>query len=130
MSEGVHGFAIVGCGVVAPFHARAIAELPNARLAAVCDLDAEKAENLAAEFGAESCLELDRVLERPDVQVVSVCVPSGLHAAVGVRAAEAGKHLLIEKPIEVSLEAADRLIDAVRANRVLGAVVSQHRFDP
>jgi UDP-N-acetyl-2-amino-2-deoxyglucuronate dehydrogenase len=96
---------------------------------AVCDLDESRAESLASEFGAESYAELDRMLQRPDVDVVSVCLPSGLHAAAGVRAAEAGKHVLVEKPIDVTLEAADRLIAAARANGVVGAVVSQHRFD-
>ena len=59
-----------------------------------------------------------------------MCVPSGLHAAVGVQAARAGKHLVVEKPIDVSLDAADRLIDAARAADVALTVISQHRFDP
>ena len=59
-----------------------------------------------------------------------MCVPSGLHAAIGVQAAKAGKHLVVEKPIDVSLEAADRLIDAARAAGVALTVISQHRFDP
>jgi UDP-N-acetyl-2-amino-2-deoxyglucuronate dehydrogenase len=62
--------------------------------------------------------------------VVSVCVPTGLHAEVGVRAAEAGKHLVVEKPIDVTLEAADRLIEAARSAGVALTVISQHRFDP
>jgi predicted dehydrogenase len=57
-------------------------------------------------------------------------VPSGLHAAIGIQVAEAGKHLVVEKPIDVSLEAADRLIDAARTARVALTVISQHRFDP
>jgi UDP-N-acetyl-2-amino-2-deoxyglucuronate dehydrogenase len=61
---------------------------------------------------------------------VSVCVPSGLHAEVGIQAAAAGKHLVVEKPIDVTLAAADRLIDAVRAAGVVMTVISQHRFDP
>jgi UDP-N-acetyl-2-amino-2-deoxyglucuronate dehydrogenase len=59
-----------------------------------------------------------------------VCVPSGLHAAIGVQAAKAGKHLVVEKPIDVSLDAADRLIGAARAAGVALTVISQHRFDP
>jgi UDP-N-acetyl-2-amino-2-deoxyglucuronate dehydrogenase len=61
--------------------------------------------------------------------VVCVCVPSGLHAEVGVQAAAARKHLVVEKPIEVSLDAADRLIAAARGSGVLVTVISQHRFD-
>jgi predicted dehydrogenase len=59
-----------------------------------------------------------------------VCVPSGLHAEIGTRAAKAGKHLVVEKPIDVTLEAADRLIEAARAAGVALTVISQHRFDP
>ena len=62
--------------------------------------------------------------------MVCVCVPSGLHAEVGVRAARAGKHLVVEKPIDVTLAAADRLIEAARAAGVTLTVISQHRFDP
>jgi UDP-N-acetyl-2-amino-2-deoxyglucuronate dehydrogenase len=62
--------------------------------------------------------------------VVCVCVPSGLHAVIGVQAAKAGKHLVVEKPIDVSLDAADRLIDAAQAAGVALTVISQHRFDP
>jgi predicted dehydrogenase len=61
---------------------------------------------------------------------VSVCVPSGLHAEVGIQAARAGKHLVVEKPIDVSLAAADRLIEAADAAGVALTVISQHRFDP
>ena len=62
--------------------------------------------------------------------MVSVCVPSGLHAEVGTQVAAAGKHLVVEKPIDVTLAAADRLIDAARAAGVAVTVISQHRFDP
>jgi UDP-N-acetyl-2-amino-2-deoxyglucuronate dehydrogenase len=122
-----HGFGIVGCGIIAPFHARAIAELPDARLVAVADEVPERAEELAAELGVDHC-PVDLLLERPDVDVVSVCVPSGLHAEIGVRAAAAGKHLAVEKPIDVTLEAADRLIAACREHGVTLTVISQHRF--
>ena len=73
---------------------------------------------------------LDALLARDDIDVVSVCVPSGLHAEVGIQAAAAGKHLVVEKPIDVSLAAADRLIDAADAAGVAMTVISQHRFDP
>jgi predicted dehydrogenase len=73
---------------------------------------------------------LDALLARPDVDVVAVCVPSGLHAEVAVAAAAAGKHLVVEKPIDVTLAAADRLIGAAREAGVALTVISQHRFDP
>src|SRR5690242_10411562 len=130
MSERTVGFAIVGAGVIAPFHARAISELPNARLVGFVDLQEERAAALGTTFAVDHSTDLDAFLERPDVDAVCVCVPSGLHAEVGVRAAQAGKHLVVEKPIDVTLAAADRLIEAARAAGVALTVISQHRFDP
>jgi len=129
------GFGIVGTGVIAAIHANAIAllsktGLPEARLVAVTDVAADPAAAFAAARGCPLEPDLDALLARPDVEVVCVCVPSGLHAQIGVRAAQAGKHLVVEKPIDVSLDAADRLIDAARAAGVALTVISQHRFDP
>ena len=124
------GFGIVGAGVIAAMHADAIATLPGARLVAVTDVAAGAAAAFAAARGCAAEPDLDALLARDDVDVVCVCVPSGLHAEVGVRAAKAGKHLVVEKPIDVTLEAADRLIEAARAAGVALTVISQHRFDP
>ena len=128
MPDGTVRFAIVGCGVIAPMHARAIGDVPGAELVAVVDVVPERAEKRGAEFGVEHYTELDRVLERPDVDAVCVCVPSGLHAEVGVRAAQAGKHVVVEKPIDITLEAADRLIGACHQAGVKLTVISQNRF--
>ena len=124
------GFGIVGTGVIAAMHAAAIATLPRARLAAVTDVADGAAAAFAVARGCAAEPGLDQLLTRPDVDVVCVCVPSGLHAEVGVRAARAGKHLVVEKPIDVTLAAADRLIEAARAAGVALTVISQHRFDP
>jgi UDP-N-acetyl-2-amino-2-deoxyglucuronate dehydrogenase len=133
------GFGIVGTGVIAAIHADAIAllsktglsktGLPDARLVAVTDVAAGAAAAFAAARGCPVEPDLDALLARRDVEVVCVCVPSGLHARIGVRAAQAGKHLVVEKPIDVSLDAADRLIGAARAAGVALTVISQHRFD-
>jgi predicted dehydrogenase len=124
------GFGIVGTGVIAALHAAAIATLPGARLVAVTDVVPDAASSFAAARGCAAEPSLDALLARADVDVVCVCVPSGLHAEVGVRAAQAGKHLVVEKPIDVTLAAADRLIEAARAGGVALTVMSQHRFDP
>ena len=124
------GFGIVGTGVIAAMHAAAVAALPRARLAAVTDVADGAAAAFAAARGCAAEPGLDQLLARPDVDVVCVCVPSGLHAEIGVRAARAGKHLVVEKPIDVTLAAADRLIEAARAAGVALTVISQHRFDP
>jgi predicted dehydrogenase len=128
MTKPQHGFGIVGCGVIASFHAKAIGDLPGARLVAVADVSPQKARDLASDFGAEA-LDVESLLARSDIDVVCVCVPSGAHAEVGVQAAAAGKHVVLEKPIEVTLEAADRLIAAGNRYGVTLSVISQHRWD-
>ncbi len=124
------GFGIVGTGIIAAMHADAIATLPGARLVAVTDVDADAAAVFAASRGGTAERDLDALLARGDVDVVCVCVPSGLHAEVGMQAVKAGKHLAVEKPVDVTLEAADRLIGAARMAGVALTVISQHRFDP
>jgi UDP-N-acetyl-2-amino-2-deoxyglucuronate dehydrogenase len=124
------GFGIVGTGVIAALHAAAIRTLPGARLAAVTDVVPGAAGTFAAARGCAAEPDLDALLARPDVDVVCVCVPSGLHAEIGIRAARAGKHLVVEKPVDVTLAAADRLIEAARTAGVALTVISQHRFDP
>ena len=129
------GFGIVGTGVIAAIHADAIAMLPksglaDARLVAVTDVAADPAAAFAAAHGCPAEPDLAALLARRDVDVVCVCVPSGLHAQIAMQAASAGKHLVVEKPIDVSLDAADRLIDAACAAGVALTVISQHRFDP
>jgi UDP-N-acetyl-2-amino-2-deoxyglucuronate dehydrogenase len=128
--EKLIGFAIIGCGVIAPTHARSIEELTDARLVAVCDLIEEKACALAQKYPAEVYTDFRKMLEREDIDVVCVLTPSGTHAAIGIEAARAGKHVLVEKPMDVTLAQADALIEACRSAGVKLGVISQHRFDP
>jgi UDP-N-acetyl-2-amino-2-deoxyglucuronate dehydrogenase len=125
-----HGFGIVGAGVIAATHADAISEIGGARLIAVTDVAADHATAFAHARGCAAEPDLAALLSHEDIDVVCVCVPSGRHAEVGIEAATAGKHLVVEKPIDVSLDAADALIAAARAAGVRMTVISQHRFDP
>jgi predicted dehydrogenase len=124
-------FAVVGAGVIGKVHAKALGELPDvAELVAVVDADADRAKALADEHGvAVATTDLAAVLARDDVDAVCICTPSGLHADGAVAALEAGKHVVVEKPLDVSLEAADRVIDAEKRSGKTVAVISQHRFD-
>ncbi len=123
-------FAIVGCGVIAPVHAAAIHALGSAgELVAVVDSDAARAGDFAREHGGVPTDDLASVLGRGDVDAVAVCTPSGLHVEVATAALAAGKHVVVEKPVDVSVEAADRLIAAERASGRTVTVISQHRFD-
>ncbi|MEU9130649.1 Gfo/Idh/MocA family oxidoreductase [Kitasatospora sp. NPDC048540] len=124
-------FGIIGAGVIGGVHARTLARLPGrATLVAVAGRSPDRARALAAEHGCDWHATARELLARPDLDAVCVCVPSGLHAGIGEAALRAGKHVLVEKPLEVSLAAADRLIGTARSTgRTLG-VVLQHRFDP
>jgi predicted dehydrogenase len=129
-SEQPVGFAIVGCGMIARFHARALAEVPGARVTALVSRKAEGARKLAEEVGlrCECLTDLSAALARPDVQVVIVTTPSGAHLEPAVAAAKAGRHVVVEKPLEITTERCDRIIDACRTNKVQLGVIFPSRF--
>lgn len=123
-------FAVVGAGVIGQHHAKVISELEEAELTVAVDAVEETAEKLAATYGADPVVRLEDALARDDVDAVAICTPSGIHAEQGAVALEAGKHVIVEKPVDVSLEAALRLADAETRSPGLATVISQHRFDP
>lgn len=124
------GFGIIGCGNISTIHAKAIQAIPEARLKAFHSHSQARGEKMAAEFGVEFDLEFNRFLNRSDIQVVSICTPSGTHAELGARAAAAGKHVIVEKPIDVTMEKARALINACAQASVKLAVIFQARFLP
>jgi predicted dehydrogenase len=122
-------FAVVGAGVIGETHARLITSLPEgAELVAVVDVEAERAAALSGKYGGEPLTDLKQACARPDIDAVSICLPSGYHADAAITALEAGKHVIVEKPIDVTLAAADRLIDAEEQTGLTVAVISQRRF--
>jgi predicted dehydrogenase len=122
--------ALVGTGFIAKVHAASIRSLPNARLTAVVSSSAEKGLNFAREFGAKLYPSLGSVLAGGDVDAVDICTPTYLHADMVVAAAAAGKHILCEKPIALSLTDADRMIKAVEKNGVKAMSGHALRFWP
>ncbi|MGI5817548.1 MAG: Gfo/Idh/MocA family protein [Armatimonadota bacterium] len=130
MSDKTYGFGLVGCGVIAPTHAEALKRIDNARLLAVCDLDEAAATACATEFEAEPYTDLAEMLARDDIHVCSILTPSGLHARLGVQCADAGKHVICTKPIDITLENIDRLIEAGERNNVKIAATHQNRGYP
>jgi predicted dehydrogenase len=115
--------------MIAPKHAQAIQATPGAKLVATLGTDTGRAADFAARYGGSAYTDLDAFLAHPGLSVVNICVPSGDHGRFGIAAAQAGKHVMVEKPLEVTLEAADRLIEACRQAGVKLAVISQRRFD-
>ena len=122
-------FGIVGCGRIASRHADALWARGDTRLVAVCDASEQRASKMASQFGCEIYSDLDQMLARPDLDVVCVCTPSGLHAAQGIQAARAGKHVIVEKPMALTLEDADALQAACRESGVKLTVVLQNRYN-
>lgn len=123
------GFALVGLGMGGETHARELGALPDAALVSVYGRDPAKAEAFAARFGAPRWVsDFRRVLDDSEVDVVSVLTPNGLHRDFAIAAAEAGKHVIVEKPLEITLERADDIIRACRRRGVTLSVVLQMRF--
>ncbi|MGN7383989.1 Gfo/Idh/MocA family protein [Paenibacillus sp. SAFN-117] len=124
-------FAIVGAGVIAPFHAKAITSNPQAELVAIADVEKPKAKKLAEEFSVKDIYtDYEIMLQREDIDAVSICVPSGLHAEVAIAAAEAGKHIFCEKPLDITVDKMDRMIRTARERQVKLGVVYQRRTFP
>lgn len=123
-------FGIVGCGSIGPTHAGAIAQIGDAEVIAVADVLSDRAQAIARKFGIARVYHSDEeLIADPDVDVVCICTPSGMHAEGAVRALQAGKHVIVEKPMEISREAADRMIRAERESGRVLSIISQHRFD-
>ena len=124
-------FGIVGCGVISPWHARSITNTPEAELVACCDIVPEKAEKLAADFGAPKVFtDYQAMLSSGDVDAVSVCTPSGLHGVVAMAAARCGKHVMCEKPIEITLPKIDEMVRVCSDAGVKLGVIFQRRTSP
>ncbi len=117
------GFGIVGCGMIAKFHARAIADIKGAKLVGCFNRTIDKAKALAAEFGGQPTDDLDEMLARPDIDIITICTPSGAHMEPAIAAAKAGKHVIVEKPLDVTLKRCDAMIDAcAKAGVKLGTI--------
>jgi UDP-N-acetyl-2-amino-2-deoxyglucuronate dehydrogenase len=123
-------FGLIGCGRVAPRHADSIVELPHAHLVAVADVREQRAQRFARDYHADAHTDYRRLLDRRDLDVVSICTPSGLHAQMAIEAMQAGKHVIVEKPMALSLEDADRMIAIATATGAKLCVVLQNRYNP
>jgi predicted dehydrogenase len=129
MSDPIH-VGLIGCGRVAPRHAQSFAELADARLVAVADVIESRAQRFAKEHRAEAYADYRRLLERRDINAVSICTPSGMHAAMAIEAMQAGKHVIVEKPMAMNLRDADRMIATAEAMGLQLCVILQNRYNP
>ena len=123
------GFGIVGAGMIADFHAQAIREAHGARLAGVAGRSEEKVRAFAEKHRVPfSTTRIEELVARPEIDVICVATPSGAHLEVALAAIRAGKHVVIEKPIEITVERADEILRAADAAGVRVAPIFQARF--
>ena len=127
-----HGIALVGAGVIGRHHGLVISQLADRlRLVAVADTELDRATELAAERGGRPFTSLTSALAElgDQIDIVAVCTPTGRHGSVAIEALTAGKHVVVEKPAEITVARTDEIIEAQQKAGTLVTVISQHRFD-
>ncbi|MCE5248737.1 Gfo/Idh/MocA family oxidoreductase [bacterium] len=123
------GFGIIGAGVISTYHAKAIEAHPDGKIVAVADVVKANAEKFAAEHHCDVYTDWREMLKRPDIDAINVCSPSGLHAEHTIGAAQAGKHIIVEKSMAINVKDATRMIRAARDSGVKLAVIFQKRTE-
>ena len=123
-----YGFGIIGCGMISDFHSAAIAELDHGKLVAVSSRNEDNARRVGDLYNVDSYPDYNEMLKRPDLDVVCICTPSGAHRDPAVAAAKAGKHVIVEKPLEVTLERCDDIIQACDEAGVRLCAIFNSRF--
>ncbi len=123
------GAAVIGLGV-GRRHAEAYAALPETRLVAVCDMNPDRVQAVAAELGVRALTDPAEVFADPAIQVMSVATPHPSHAPLAIAAARAGKHVIVEKPMTVDLAEADAMVEEARRAGVTLGVIFQRRWWP
>jgi len=122
-------FGIIGAGLIADFHARSIGDLPNARLIGCCDKLPDRAKSLADKHGVRAFDDYEQMLASDEIDIVTIATPSGFHMEPTIAAAEAGKHVICEKPVEITLDRIDAMIAAhEKAGTRLGGIFP-YRFN-
>jgi predicted dehydrogenase len=122
------GFGIIGAGMISRFHAKAIKEVKGAKLVACADRSFAKAEALAKEFGCTPYDSVEAMVADPNLHAATIATPSGAHMEPAVIAAKAGKHVIVEKPLEITLKRCDKIIDACDKAGVKLAAIFPSRF--
>jgi predicted dehydrogenase len=123
-------FAIIGMGAISKFHAESINNLERAELVAVSSRSRVKGESAANKYGVDYYSDYNKMLERNDIDVVNICTASGMHLEPAIAAASARKHLIVEKPLEVTLERTDKMLEACSNSGVKLTSIFQSRFNP
>jgi len=126
----MYNIALLGCGRISKNHLESICQLSDElKLIAVCDIIPERAKEAAEKYNAVAYTDYDEMFKRDDIDLISICTPSGMHPEHGIKAAQRGWHVITEKPMAITLEAADALIKACDDNHVQLFVVKQNRLN-
>ncbi len=126
----MYRFGIIGTGAIAAHHAKSIGELKDCELVAVCSSTNERAKKAAEKFGVSAYSNIDNLLANESIDIVCICTQSGKHMEPIITAAMAGKHIISEKPLEINLERANRIVSVCRSHGVKLSVIFQNRFNP
>ena len=122
------GFGIIGCGMIANFHAKAIADIRGAKLISCWDHRPANADRFAEQQNVTPHFDLKAMLADPNLDVITICTPSGAHMEPAVAAAKAGKHVIVEKPLEIDLKSCDRIIRECKKAGVILSTIFPSRF--
>ena len=122
--------AVVGVGAWGKNHARVFDELEGAQLIAIADRDENRVKPLAKQYNADFYADVNKLFARDDIDAVSISTPTVTHADFALQAIEAGKHVLIEKPMTETAQQAQRIVDAAKSAQVSLMVGFVERFNP
>lgn len=125
------GFGIVGCGMIAAFHARQLRTSLAAKVVAVHTSNPANAKKIVDQVGScTAYTDYAEFLKHPGLHIVNICTPSGAHLDPALAAAAAGKHVVVEKPLEITLRHCDQIIAACEAAKVQLCTIFPSRFSP
>lgn len=130
MQESTIRIALVGTGFMGRMHAQVYRQIGGCAVTHVLSLKGQTAEELAGKLGAEVAPDFDSILANPDIDVVDICLPTDLHAPFSIRALQAGKHVLCEKPMAIDLDSADQMLAARDASGKTLMIAQCIRFWP
>lgn len=122
-------FAVIGCGKIGNRHISILKEIDGIKVTGVADIVFERAKETAFSCGARAFSDYKELLKMPEINIVNVCTPTGLHAQMSIDALNAGKHVLCEKPMCLKVEDADKMIDSAKKSGKKLFIVKQNRFN-
>jgi len=127
--DGLVKFAVVGLGNIGSRHLAVIDAEPRARLVDICDIKADRCEKYSGLYGVRAHTDFSEMLRNTSADVINICTPHGLHTPMAIEASEAGKNILVEKPMALTVEDTYRMDEAARKNNVRLMVVWQNRHN-